>query len=894
MTMLKFKAFVILLLCSIHTGNVAMPSIAKKVLSNGLTVLVCPRGQIPKVSVQLWYDVGSKDENDGQRGLAHFIEHMIFKGTDTLSESDIDSITTKLSGSCNAFTSYDYTGYLFDFPTQHWKQSLALMSECMEHCGFAQDHINSEIKAVVQELKMYRDDNVSTLCERIIATKFAEHPYHHPIIGYKDDLLRLDRQHLKDFYAEHYHPANATLVVVGDVDVADVFVSAEQYFGSIKTKPNYKKKKFQITQDVAGSIISIYREVNQPTLLFSWFCPGTSEKKEYVTDIISWVLASGKGSRLYKKLVLDLGLATEVDAFTYDLFDQGLFFLYVQPNQESDIEEIAKIVSDEISLLRKNGISQDEYERATNKAAMDQLALFEDNQKLAYAIGKAFTATKDEQWILNYIIKDRQQLNNLVMEVVEQYLRPSCVTIGKVLSIAQEDKDYAAKLQQESDELDEKIISAKARESKVQPPVVAPSILIQEPKSFSYPVAKQTILANGLEVLWYHNPFSERVDLIVDLAHKHYMDPFSQQGRTIVVSKLLTQGTTTKTASELADEIERYGMSLSTGAGSIGMGMLPQHFERGLAIIADVVTHTRVTQESIDLAKQKIISDLTEYWDTPAQLVYQLAKEKVYGQHPYAKNILGTIDDVRALTREQIIAAIPETLTPQGSRVAIVGNLENIDIEKVVATIFSNWEGPKIEAPNLAIVSQPKTEKITRVMQRDQVVLLYAALSIARSDKDFDALLLFDQLFGGGVLGSMSSMLFAIRQQTGLFYTISGSCLTGTDIGPGMATVKTIVSKDSLAMAEKEIKRVMQEAPSMVTEEKLNLAKQAVINSLVDNFATNRQIASSMLFLRRHRLPLDYFNTRAAVLSKIELSQVVQAAEKVLSQEFSEFVVGRI
>src|SRR3990170_7174781 len=207
--------------------------IFKKKLDNGLTVLVYPRHSIPKVSTQLWYNVGSKDEKTGEKGLAHLLEHMIFKGTKRLSESDINLITTKLSGSCNAFTSYDYTGYLFDFPTQNWKHSIEILANCMTNCTFKEELLNSELKAVIQELKMYRDYYSSGLMEELVSTIYSDHPYHHPIIGYKQDLWNITRESLLEFYHKHYTPNNATLVVVGDVEPNEVFNTANEYFGHI-------------------------------------------------------------------------------------------------------------------------------------------------------------------------------------------------------------------------------------------------------------------------------------------------------------------------------------------------------------------------------------------------------------------------------------------------------------------------------------------------------------------------------------------------------------------------------------------------------------------------------------------------------------------------------------
>lgn len=870
------------------------PSIVKHVLSNGLTVLVCSRHQIPKVSAQLWYNIGSKHEKDGERGLAHFIEHMIFKGTDTLSESDIDQITTRLAGSCNAFTSYDYTGYLFDFPTQHWHHALALMSECMQHCAFKQDHINSEIKAVVQELKMYKDDYLSTLNEKIIASAFAEHPYHHPIIGYKEDLLSLERKSLVDFYKTHYHPGNAALVVVGDVTSEEVIAEAEKYFAHIPAAPTRPKQEFLVSKDIGQQSITLYREVQQPMMLFSWYAPKANEKIDYAIDIVSWVLASGKGSRLHKKLVLQLGLATEVDAFSYDLFDQGLFFIFVQPTDQQHLEEITRIVQQEIEALRTHPIAVAEFERAINKSRMDQLALFENNQKLAYAIGKSFTATGDEQYVLNYSIDD-ELLPSVVQQVIQEYLRPSCMNRGVILPLLPDDVQYAAQLQNDSDALDAKIIAAKERSTPVEEPVVALTVQSEKPSAFAYPRAEIITLSNGLEILYYHNPMGGKVDLILDLAHKHYYDPAELQGRTMFVSKLLTQGTKQYTASELADAIERYGMSLNVSAGSVTMGTLTQHLERALHILADVLMNSTLEDAAIERVRSQLLSDLTEYWDTPAQSIYQIAKEAIYQQHPYANNILGSLSTLQQITASQLRESFVTIVSPQGSRLAIVGDLPATDLQQLLNNTLGSWQGPVVQKPLFPVIQSPYPGVLQKVMQRDQVVLLYAGLSIARKDSRFDALLLFDQLFGGGVLGSMSSMLFALRQQSGLFYTISGSLLTGVDQGPGMVTIKTIVSKDALSTAQRQIKEVINSAVDRITLEGVIQAQQAVSHNLVDNFATNRQIASSFLFVQRHGLPANFFDTRAANLQQITLEEIRAAVRPLLHAEnMLEIQIGRL
>ena len=180
---------------------------------------------------------------------------MIFKGTTgkkslNLSESDINLTTHLLSGSCNAWTSFDYTGYCFDFPVHNWHYALPIMADCMQHAAFKEDHLSSEMKAVIQELKMRKDNYLVSLAEAMITTIFQDHPYHYPIIGYKQDLWAVRAKDLHAFYKKHYLPNNATLVVVGDVQPQEVFDLAEHYFGAIPGAPHYTKEMFYVTHDI--------------------------------------------------------------------------------------------------------------------------------------------------------------------------------------------------------------------------------------------------------------------------------------------------------------------------------------------------------------------------------------------------------------------------------------------------------------------------------------------------------------------------------------------------------------------------------------------------------------------------------------------------------------------
>lgn len=867
----------------------------KTVLTNGLTILVMPRTAIPKVSLQLWYNVGSKDEMSGQKGIAHLIEHMIFKGTDKLSESDINMIVHKLSGYCNAFTSYDYTGYLFDVPSQHWQEVLPIMADSMRNCTFKEELLNSELKAVIQELKMYKDDYASSLVEAMISQIFYDHPYHHPIIGYKQDLWNIKREALVDFYNYHYAPNNAVLVVVGDVHVEDVQNYAEKHFGHIMPNQDYQKEEFYHSFDLARSDTTLYRDIQQPVILLAWVIPGVKTRFDYVFDVMSWIIGAGKGSRLSRILIDELELVTEVESFVYDLFDHGVFFVHVEPKDMADAQKIIDIIHKELASLATEYVSDEELHRARKKTEVDFLSLVESNQKQAYLLGKYFVATGDEFYLKEYGEYPVEGLKDQIQTIVRHYLRPTVMYKGQVLPLPAGEHDYWLKLQEQSDLEDARVLAQITREAEVEEALHAHTIAVQPPKSFVFRTPESVTLDNGLKILFCNNPDISKIEVLLDLKSKYYYDPEDLQGLSMLTADVLQEGTSRYSAKDLASFVESYGMELNTFPGHVSLSMLSGDLATGLSILQDLMTNATCTEDSIDKIRFQIEAELKGFWDNPSQFSGQLLRELVYAKHPYHKNVLGRPETIKNITRSDVFDHYRKNYTPHGSRLVIVGDLSQYDIPALVERYLGAWAGddvPDIVFPKL---SPLKSDVIDHRINRDQIVLAYGGLSVSRKDPDFDALLLFDQIFTGGVLGSMSSRLFALRERSGLFYTIGGSLLAGVDVEPGMVYVKTIVSQDRLEEANKQIRAVIDTGARDMTDVELEEAQRALINSFVDNFSALRSMASTFLFLDKFELGFDYFEKRPEQLRAVTRDQVIATVGKYLdTSKLITLRVGRL
>ena len=567
-------------------------------LDNGLTILVCPRNDIATVSIQLWYNVGSKHEKDGEHGIAHFIEHMIFKGTKTISETDIPLISSKLSGYCNAFTWHDYTAYLFDIPVANWDKVLPVMADCMNNCTLRQDHLNSEVKAVIQELKMGKDNFARNLREVMITNIFESHPYHYSTIGFKEVLWTVSQESLLAFYKKYYTPDNAVMVIVGDVDPVAVHNKIAQEFGAIPAGSNgWNTSNFYINEDIKSKSITLYRDLQQPVCDVAYVLPGVENKNQFELEAFGYALANGKGSRLHKLLVDELQLVVDIGVMVYDMFERAIFFIEFYPKNEADIDLIVTLIQKEVDAIAQGGLRLQEVERAQRCAKIEYQKSIENSRNQATMIGASYLAHQDPWYTFSYGNMSTAELAQKIQDFAFNYCSQVVRHQGAVRAIPQAQKALLAKLQQDSDEEDKRVLNAKIRTSPIEDPVYALTLELNQKRPYHYGTPRVEMLNNGLELLWFDTQASDIVECKLSFVADNSYDADDKQGLAYVMSKMLLEGTKNYPGQAFCDELERYGMSMIVSPGSIHFTCLKQDIEKGITLLTELLTNASL-QES--------------------------------------------------------------------------------------------------------------------------------------------------------------------------------------------------------------------------------------------------------------------------------------------------------
>lgn len=375
-----------------------LPPVHEVNLDNGFKALLVERKNLPVVGTMLWYQVGARDERSGETGLSHFLEHMMFKGTDRYAKGQIDLITSKLGGSNNAFTDNDVTAYHFALAADRWHQALEIEASRMCGCLLDPQEFVSEKSVVLEELAMGEDEPMRVLFHTAEALSYQVHPYHHPVIGWKEDLERLTIDGMRAYYARHYGPNRALLVAVGDLDAKEAEARIRELFTPIApAQPREQALQEPPQKGERRAVVRYPGEVAR-ILIAARTCR-MGEPDDFVLDVMANVLGGGKTSRLYRRLVQKDRLATGVSVSNETRQDPGMLWIAVEIVEGKDPAKAEAAVRDEVRRLMDAGPTAEELKRTRTQLRSAFLFDEETVLDLALKIGR-FEALSPEGYKL--------------------------------------------------------------------------------------------------------------------------------------------------------------------------------------------------------------------------------------------------------------------------------------------------------------------------------------------------------------------------------------------------------------------------------------------------------------------------------------------------------------
>ena len=726
------------------------PSTAQKwILPNGLTIIVQEDHSAPVASVQAWCATGSifEDQHVGA-GLSHILEHMLFKGTKTRSTNEIAQKIQDVGGYINAYTSFDRTVFWIDVPKDGVTTALDILADAMMNSTLPPEEYQKEQEVIRREFAMGMDDPDRMAGLLLFATAYQQHPYRFPVIGELEIYNQLTQEQVMQYYKTRYVPNNLTFVVVGDLDAEKVRQQLNELF-----KPYPEKSLKPVFVPMEPPQLG-RREVHQEFatelthLSLAWHIPEVTNPDVPALDLLSTILGDGRSSRLYRRVREEAGLAFSISAFSYTPGDPGLFGIdaTVDPKKREPAEQLALHIVDEV---KQTGVTADELEKAKKITLSHHLGALTTMRGQASDIGSNWLLTRDLNFSRHYLDAVQKVTLDDIKRVAATYLTESNLTVislnpkGSVASKTEEAKAAAA----------------------------------GEIQKFE--------LSNGLRLLVREDPRLPLVAIGTVFRGGLLAETPKTNGITRLMAKVLLKGTKTRTAEQIANEIEAVGGSISSDAGnnsfSVSVDVMKPDVKLGVDLLSDVLVNATFPEKAIVREKEIQIAAIQQEEEQLTTVARNIMRQALFPQHPYALRSNGSVESVQRLTQKDLLEFRDRYLVAKNGVIYVFGNIRASDVKQLIEQTLGKMK-PGALALTDAKPSVPlgKPERVESRKDKAQGVLMVGFRGTSLSSPDRYALELIDE--ASSDLGSR--FFIRIREQMGLAYYVGASQMQG--LVPGL------------------------------------------------------------------------------------------------------------
>ena len=843
----------------------------ERTLTNGLKALVLPRRHAPVVVCDLYYPVGSYDEPPGKTGLAHFVEHMLFKGTERYPKGQIDRLAFVAAGQSNAETGEDSTHYWFAFPSDRWELALAIESDRMRGATFDAREIEAERQVIAEERAREQESPFARLDQSHLTASYVRHPYRNPILGWPDDLARIEVGDLKAFYRAHYRPDGAVLVIVGDVDANQALDASEARFAGLGPgDPPRSVPTFEEPRQLGRRDFSVVEPESVPRGLFGWHTVPLGHTDGPALDVLSDLLTCGRRSRLWDHLVEREKLATWVETGQEGARRAGQFLLQVEAVPGASPDRVDRAIAEVIGRIADEGPSAAELERSRNRLEAAWRWEQEDLAGLAGGLG-LFALNGDwRAWQAEH--RDALAVHaEDIRRVASTYLTESNTTVG--WSIPRPSRSVTVLMPAE----------ARSKEDRPQPATIGPTrpIDLEVPagptKLADYAPLRGT-LPNGMRLLTELRPGTGVValELFVDAGLLRESKP----GLAYLTGRMLEEGSGSRSAEEMAEAIEDVGGALEVGSTGASLRVRAEDLPMAIEWLADLAIRPIFPAETLGWTRRKAAAELQSDRDDPAFRADLLFRGLVYGDHPYARDPRGSSREMSRLSREDILEHHGRFFRPDRSFLVAVGDFDPKKLQSLVKARFGTWSGASTSDPAVPRLIRSARPRVRRVAYPgEQVHILLGHLGIPRSHPDFEALAVADHILGSGP-GFTDRLSRVIRDEMGLAYSVGGGMTDSADIEAGMFRIYLGTGP---AEADRAVAAVLEQVQLMhagaFSDEEVDRARHYLAGSWVFDYQTVEQRAERLMELERWGLGLDEPLRWPDRISRVTTRQVQRAAK---------------
>ncbi len=837
-------------------------------LDNGLRLVVHEDHKAPIVAVNVWYHVGSKNEEPGKTGFAHLFEHLMFNGSENYDGEYFEPFRQVGATEQNGTTSFDRTNYFQNVPNTALDMALWMESDRMGHLLGAIDEegLNTQRGVVKNEKRQRENQPYGTVFDHIIKNIFpAGHPYSWLPIGSMEDLDAASLDDVHKWFETYYGPNNAVLVVAGDVETADVVAKVKHYFGDIPPGPPIAKHEAWVPHLVGEKREVLQDRVPQAKIYKVWAAPEWEAEDIVLLDIATDVLGGGKNSRLYERLVYRDQTATSVSAWIFSAEIAGAIAVEATVQPGGDIAAVERALDEEVARFLKEGPSRKELKRVKTQKRAEFVRGIE-------TVG-GFGGKSD-------ILAE-----NAVFAGDPGFYKTRLAQIGKASrdSVRDAAREWLQKGNYvlEVHPFPELSASTEGAERDAVPmPTSFPDVDFTE--------YQRGELSNGLKIMVAQRDTVPMVDLRLVLDAGYAADQFSQPGTASLTMAMLDEGTESRSALEISESLAMLGAQLGSGAGLdssfVTLNALTHNLDDALDIYADVLLHPAFPQADLERLKNMTLAQIQQEKQRPQTMALRVFPKLLYGEgHAYSTPLTGsgTESSVRAMTREDLIQYHATWFKPNNATLVVVGDTTLAEIKPKLEKLFDDWQAGEVPAKDIHPVKHQEQETIYLLDRpNSEQSIIYAGHIALPKDNDQElAIQILNGVLGGDFTARVNMNL---REDKHWAYGAYTFLIDAKGQRPFISYAPVQTDKTAAAMKELRKELVDIAGPRPPKAEELERVRNIETLSLAGRWETASAVAASLSEIAVYDLPSDYWDTYADRVSELTVQDLNKAADTLI------------
>jgi zinc protease len=726
--------------------NLWRESVERYTLPNGLTVLLKPDTAAPVSSVQVWVKTGSIHEGAYLgAGLSHYLEHMLFKGTERRAGREISATVQAHGGYINAYTTFDRTVYYIDVPSNHTEVAIDLLADAVLHSTLPADEVAKEKDVILREIDMCLDDPDQRLSQALFETAYIAHPYRQPIIGHRDVFAAVTRDDLLGYYRARYIPNNLVLVIVGDFDAIATRVAIAQYFGQA---PRIRLAPVLVPQETAQLSRRdqhLHEDVQVSRAGLGWQIPGLAHPDTPALDMLAMVLGHGDSSILWQAIREKARIVHSIDAMAWGPGTSGLFYISYLADPDKRIAAEQAILR-ELARITAKGISAAALAKAVRQAVTSEINMRKTMSGQAARLGSGEVVVGDINYTREYFRRLFALTPAKLKQVMRTYLVPEKLTVVSSNPVA------------------------------AAPVAGGPGARAASSLDF-----EEIMLPNGARLLLQPDHHLPSVHLRLAFAGGAMFEPADRRGLNALMASLLTKDTARRSAEEVARAIEAVGGSFQEFSGNNSFGLsaevLPADTDLALALIADGALRPAFRPARLEIERASSLASLKESLDDVVTVGRKKMREKFFGSHPLAVETSGDESGLQAISIANLKALHLRLVVAGNAVLAVSGEFDPRKLVPKLKAFLAQLPSGTASAAGARLTIE--SGDFTEFQPRQQAIVFQAFPGPGLLADDYTVSEVADELFSG-----MSSHLFErVREEKSLAYFVRSSRIVGLRTG---------------------------------------------------------------------------------------------------------------